>query len=294
MTTALAARDTPTAQGVLQLSDEQVDLVTRTVAQGADRDELALFLHTAQRMGLDPLAKQIHAVKRWDSKARREVMAIQVGIDGLRLVADRTGTYLGQDGPFWCGDDGQWREVWTSHDPPVAAKVIVRRAIGDHVSSLPAVAHYTEYVATLKGGAPNRMWKEKPALMLAKCAEALALRKAFPADMSGVYTDDEMQQAGPPVQPAAPPVERATRDEYSYIADARAHLGYDDDGYGQLLTDAGIAPGESIKARLQHATRAQVAEVRRRLDAAADSAPEMVDGTVASDSDVMGDPGLEG
>lgn len=176
-----------------------LDLIRRTVCVGATDDELALYLATCHRLGLDPLARQIHAVRRWDARVGREVMTIQVGIDGLRLAAHRTGEMDGYDPPQWCGSDGVWRDVWLSDDPPAAARVTVYRR--GHGHPYTAVATYAEYCQRAKDGRPMGLWARMPSLMLSKVAEALALRRAFPAELAGVYEPAELTEGVDP--PAA-------------------------------------------------------------------------------------------
>src|ERR1043165_1613480 len=112
---------------MFDMPPERVDLLKRTIAAGTTDDELALFVATAQRMALDPFAKQIHCVKRWNKQANREGMSITVGIDGLRLAAFRSGEVDGVEGPFWRGENGEWLDVWLGKDPPRAARCMVYR-----------------------------------------------------------------------------------------------------------------------------------------------------------------------
>ena len=185
---------------ITQWTQEQTALISSTIAPGCTPDELKLFSYACQRSGLDPFSKQIYAIKRGGK------MSIQVGIDGLRSVAERSGQLDGS-ATFWIGDTegSQWSDVWLGSKPPAAAKTIIYRKGCSH--PFVGVARFQDY------NAGQGLWSKMPAAMLAKCSEALALRKAFPADMSSLYTADEMEQAetvtvtatpAPALAPAAP------------------------------------------------------------------------------------------
>jgi phage recombination protein Bet len=173
-----------TSSSLALWTPEQAQLISTSIAPGCSNDELRLFAYACQRTGLDPFSKQIYAIKRGGK------MTIQAGIDGLRSIAERTGQLDGSISE-WCGDDGIWTDVWLGSKPPAAAKTTIWRKGAGHPFT--GVARFQDY------NAGQGLWTKMGATMIAKCSEALALRKAFPADLSGVYSTDEMDQAVEPV-----------------------------------------------------------------------------------------------
>lgn len=160
-----------------------------TLYQNFTEHQLELLAIAAERSGLDPFARQIYATKRWDSSLGVDKINIQVSIDGFRLVAERSGKYAGQVGSFW-HNGKEWVDYWIDSKPPIAAKVGVLRS--DFKEIMWGFARFDAYKQTNKAGQLTMIWKNMPELMIAKCAEALALRKAFPQELSGFYTDDEI------------------------------------------------------------------------------------------------------
>lgn len=259
MTTDVAVPD-EVADSVAITADQQrfnamqIAVLRQLGVEDAPQGDLDLFFHTCKTTGLDPFRKQIFMIGRntkvtsyvpnadgtGQRKEERWVTkyTIQTGIKGYRKhardVANQLGEKLSFEGPWWCGEDGQWREVWPADVPPVAAKFVVFRD-GEPNS---AVVHYSEFVQTVdiyegSGQArrlvdtkPNSMWAKMPRNQLAKCAEAAAYERAYPDDFDGLTLDVAVQTSvidsdGNPVDSGA---QQSSGGRQRGLAGARAAL----------------------------------------------------------------------
>jgi phage recombination protein Bet len=160
--------------------ETKIQLLKNTVCKGISTANFEVFLHICKRTGLDPFSKQIYAIPRGSQ------MTIQTSIDGYRLIAERTGKYApGKEPSFEIDKEGKL----------VSATSYVKKMTDDGTwHEIGATAYYEEYVQSYNGK-PSNFWAKMPRVMLAKCAESLALRRAFPSELSGIHTEDEMKQA---------------------------------------------------------------------------------------------------
>lgn len=180
---------------VNHFTNQQLEILKNSICKGSTNEEFEIFIMACRKTQLDPFMRQIYAVKRKSKKADGswgETMTIQTGIDGYRLIAERTERYAPGAEPTYTYDkDGKL----------TSATAYIKKQTKDgtwHIVS--ASAHLDEYMQTFTDKntgekKPTGMWVNMQRTMLAKCAEAQALRRAFPAEMSGVYTKEEMQQA---------------------------------------------------------------------------------------------------
>lgn len=160
---------------IVEWDREKIELLKNTVCKGSSDSEFEVFLHACKRTGLDPFMKQIYSVPRGGQRT------LQTGIDGFRLIAERTGCYCpGKSSTYTYDKTGKLE----------SATAYVKKLTKDGAwHEVEATADFKEYDGN------NNMWKKFPKTMLAKVAESIALRKAFPADLSGIYGAEELEQA---------------------------------------------------------------------------------------------------
>ncbi len=189
----IAVTGAPT-RTITRYNDEEINLIKDICCPGATDTELKMFLYVCNNTGLDPLLKQIHAVQRYNADLGRKVWSYQTGIDGFRMTAEDTGEYRGVTPGEWYDEkEDRWYDVWTKSHPPDAARIgVLREGFEEPIMG---VALWREYKQTKRDGGLTKIWKERGAAQLMKCAESLAFRKAFPRKLGGIYTNEEMAQA---------------------------------------------------------------------------------------------------
>ncbi len=193
----------PTEQARPFFSPEQEKLIRDTFLSGASAAEGEVLLEVARARKLSPILGQIHFVKRnqWDAASHSNIpkWSCQVAIDGFRIRAERTGLYDGSDEATWVvGEDNYPREC----------RVVVHRR--DRTRPIVATTRFSEYAQFTRDNKLTKMWAEKPFMMLEKCAEAAALRKAFPEEFGGLYEPAELMKEQEVLQGDAAPVLGAT------------------------------------------------------------------------------------
>jgi RecT family protein len=173
--------------------EDRIEVLKDQIARGATDAELELFAMVCQRTRLDPFARQIWFYRRRPN----DPPIIQASIDGLRLIAERTGQYAGQRGPEWCGADGKWRELWLQAGPPAAARVgILRRGFPEPLWSVAVWERAKQTYWASDERSRQRverlmpLWERYGPEMLAKTAEAHGLKRAFPQETSGLEVAD--------------------------------------------------------------------------------------------------------
>ena len=168
-------------------TDEKREIIRKAVGSDLTNDEFEQFMHMCEKTGLDPLSRQIYAIKRNRKRGNKYVseMTVQTGIDGFRLIAARTGKYMGSDEPVF--------EYNGNAQVPSKCKVTIYKSVNGTRCSFTGVVFWKEFYPD--NGGSNFFWQKMPHTMLEKVAEAKALRKAFLAELSGLYEASEMHQA---------------------------------------------------------------------------------------------------
>lgn len=165
------------------LDREKIDLLKSTICKGASDNELQLFLIVAKSAGLDPFFKQIYALPIGGKFVN------VVSIDGLRLLADRTNKYLpGADTKYTYDEQGKL----------FSAEAFVSKFSQGGWHQRSVSVKWKEYCPVDSYNRPKGLWATKPETMLSKVAEPHCLRKCFPAEMRGLYTQEELDAADNP------------------------------------------------------------------------------------------------
>lgn len=174
------------------ISGQTWKVIKETIFPGAS-DESALMAYDYCKVRkLDVLKRPVHIVPIWDAKAKKMVDTVWQSISELRTTAMRTGQYAGCDETIYGPDVTQKVGTVEIRFPEWAQVIVYRMVAGQRVPFYGSKVRWLETVSTTKEGNPNAMWKQRPYGQLEKCAEAAALRKAFPEELGNEYCAEEM------------------------------------------------------------------------------------------------------
>lgn len=178
-------------------TESEIALIRNGMMKGATDDEVGIFIYVCKKTGLNPFVRQIYPVKRRSQVDGQwiEKWVYQVGIDGFRLIAERTGQYQGSTEPEFFDAAGNSRKIWYDKKPPHACRVGIRRKGWPEPQFVTVL--WDEYAQRTSGGGVTAMWSTKGTVMISKCAEAIGLRKAFPQELSGLYVAEELMRDEP-------------------------------------------------------------------------------------------------
>jgi phage recombination protein Bet len=189
----IALATTPAQISEVKWTPGEISILKEAILDDqASNAELALFSKICEATGLNPFAKQIYGIRR------KGKITFQCSIDGYRLIADRTGQYAGNDDPLYDEGLSLYQHLISGRGNPLVATVTVWKVVGGVRCNFTASARWEQYVQIFwdkqqKCHKVSETWQKMPHFMLSKCAESLALRKAFPNELSALRTSDEMQ-----------------------------------------------------------------------------------------------------
>ena len=162
--------------------------------KGANDCSIQMVVEYCKACKLDPMQKPVHIVPMWDKNTKSMKDTIMPGIGLYRIQAARSNKYAGVSEPEY-GDTFNTTLGGVSISYPEWCKVTVKKLVGNNIVEFTAKEYWLENYATIKKdhNAPNAMWLKRPFGQLAKCAEAQALRKAFPEIITQQPTAEEME-----------------------------------------------------------------------------------------------------
>lgn len=141
------------------------------------------FIDFCRDKKLNPWCNQAYAKVEADLKTGLPKLIVMVGIEGLRLIAHRTGEYAGIDAPVFSDErDGHFQKV--SHT--------AYRLLDGRRMPFTAMIFRKDYYP---GEGVDLMWEEMEHVCMDRCGEATVLRKTFPDELGGIYTPEEMSQS---------------------------------------------------------------------------------------------------